>query len=429
MSGRVCLISPGHLATNPRLVKEARTLCDHGFDIDVITGSYLPWAVEQDRRIASAGWRVRPAPFGRRVAPRSAYIRQAIEQRLARSAYGLGWKRPRTAAAAVAGVARDLAREASKVRADLYIAHYVAALPAAAAAARRHGGRYAFDAEDFHLGDLPDEPQHALDKELIRAIEGCYLPGAAYVTAASPGIAEALEAAYGIPRPTVVLNVFPRSEAPVGATPRGWAEPGPSVYWFSQTIGPNRGLECAVRGLALAVTKPHLYLRGTPAAGFRDRLNGLASEVGAGDRLHWLPPAAPSEMTSLAAGYDVGLVAETGETENRRIALTNKQFTYLLAGVPAVMSDVPAHRRFAEEAKGAAFLYRTEDAQDLAATLDALLRGPSRLAEGRARAYHLGAERFNWEKERSDLLTLAFNAIHCRDGVSTQSKGELAGDR
>ena len=132
------------------------------------------------------------------------------------------------------------------VKADLYIAHYPAALPAAAKSAARHGARYAFDAEDFHLGDLPDLPKHEHERRRLRAIEGAYLPRAAYVTAASPGIADAYVKGYGIKRPAVVLNVFPLSRAPASTTPRGTVEPGPSLYWFSQTIGPDRGLEAAV---------------------------------------------------------------------------------------------------------------------------------------------------------------------------------------
>ena len=195
--------------------------------------------------------------------------------------------------------------------ADLYIAHYPAALPAAAIAAQRHGARYAFDAEDFHLGDTPDGPEYDAQRQMLRAIEGRYLPGCAYVTAASPGIADAYVEAYDIARPTVVLNVFPRAQAPIRPTPRGTAAPGPSVYWFSQTIGPDRGLECAVRAIGRAQSRPHLYLRGTPAAGFLDHLRKIASEADALDRLHVLPPAAPSEMVRLAAAYDVGLVGRT----------------------------------------------------------------------------------------------------------------------
>src|SRR5262249_27196879 len=151
---------------------------------------------------------------------------------------------------------------AKRIKAHLYIAHYPAALPAAAMAARSHGALYAFDAEDFHLGELPEGPAHELERRMIHTIEGRYLPGCCYVTAASPGIADAYGDVHGIPRPTVVLNVFPRGNAPATATSKGTAKPGPSVYWLSQIIGPGRGLECAVQAVGRARSRPHLYLRG-----------------------------------------------------------------------------------------------------------------------------------------------------------------------
>jgi hypothetical protein len=139
-------------------------------------------------------------------------------------------------------------------------------------------------------------------------------------------------------------------------------------------------------------------------SGYFDHLHGIALEADVSDRLHVLPPAAPSEMERLAANYDLGLVGETGHTPNRRIALTNKQFTYLLAGVPAVMSDTPAHRAFAAEAGAAACLYRVDDAENLAVALDSLLCDADALAMARATAWRLGRERFNWDIEKAALL-------------------------
>jgi hypothetical protein len=109
-------------------------------------------------------------------------------------------------------------------------------------------------------------------------------------------------------------------------------------------------------------------------------------------------------MEKLAAQYDLGLVCETEYTHNRRIALTNKQFSYLLAGVPAIMSDVPAHQAFASDAEGAVMLYETGRAASLAAQIDDVLQNPDRLAAMRLRAYQLGQERFNWEVEQSKLI-------------------------
>jgi glycosyltransferase involved in cell wall biosynthesis len=342
---------------------------------------------------------------------------QVLRQRASRLLVAAGVHHPAVVRGAWHPIAPDLVTAALSVRADLYIAHYPAALPAAAIAAQHHQALYAFDAEDFHLGDAPEGPEHHAERRMIHAIEARYLPGCAYVTAASPGIADGYVQAYGIPRPTVVLNVFPRSQGPSRSTSRGTAAP-PSIYWFSQTIGTDRGLECAVRAIGRARTRPHLYLRGTPAAGFLDCLRIIAREVGAGERLHVLPPTEPAEMARLAAAYDVGLVGETGHTQSRRIALTNKQFTYLLAGIPVLMSDIPAHRTFAPSLGEAARLYPVDDDAALAQALDALLGDPVSLATARNTAWRLGQERFNWDVEQSALLGCVAAALGPAQGIA-----------
>ena len=400
----MCILTPGHLSTNPRLVKEADALAKAGYHVSVIAADFALWARDADKSFSGQSWQVvRTLPFGPH-SPRSSRVVQLLRQRLARAMVVAGVHHPAVVRAAWHPISPDLVTAALDVAADLYIAHYPAALPAAAIAAQCHQAFYAFDAEDFHLGDPPEGAEHNTERRMIRAIEARYLPGCIYVTAASPGIADAYVEAYGITRPTVVLNVFPRSQGPSGPTPRGTANPRPSVYWVSQTIGPDRGLECAVRAIGWARARPHLYLRGTPAAGFLDRLRVIAGEAGASERLHILPPAAPSEMERLAAAYDVGLVGETGHTPNRRIALTNKQFTYLLAGIPLVMSDIPAHRAFAPAMGGAARLYPVDNPAALAAALDTLLGDPASLAAARNAAWQLGQERFNWDVKQTKLL-------------------------
>ena len=402
---RICLISPGHLTSNPRLVKEADALTDAGHQVTVVSGWSFPPHLAEDRRFESRPWAQRHrVAFGALASPLSR-IWQRLRQRLARGLVPLGAHGPAVAIRAWHPAGPDLIRAARRVRADLYIAHYPAALPAAALAARAHGGRYAFDAEDFHLGDFPEEPAFDFQRQLLRMIEGRYLPGCVFTTAASPGIADAYADAYGIPLPVVLRNVFPLAHAPEGPTLRGTAIPGPSLYWFSQTIGPDRGLECAVRAIALAESEPHLYLRGFISDAYRQRLVALARAEGVEDRLHLLRPAPPEQMERLAAAYDLGLVGETGATPNHRIALANKLFTYALAGVPAVISDIPAHQRYAESAEESVRLFATDDPQSLGATIDALWGGDgSPLAQARWAAFRLGQERLNWEVEQIRLL-------------------------
>lgn len=409
------IVTTGHLASNPRVVKEATALAEAGHDVHVVHGHYSPWAAPYDTALIR-NFTATKVPFGPHLASKGTYLHQSIRTRAARF---LAARHPRLipalATRAVAPIASDLVAAAARIPADLYIAHYTPALPAAMVAASRHAAAFAFDAEDFHPGDLPDEVRHATTNRIIAAIEEKALPSAAFITAASPGIADAYANRYGIARPSVLLNVFSRTDAPDRPILAGETQPHPSVYWFSQTVGGDRGLECAVRAIARAASKPHLHLRGTPAAGFVEALTSLAAAEGVPDRIHVLPPEAPDRMVALAARYDVGLVGETGATLNRRIALTNKQFTYLLAGIPTVMSDVPAHCAFAAEAEGAAFLYGTDDPDSLAATLDQLLGNPERLAEARRTAFRLGQVRYNWEVEKEVLLQHVENALSLRE--------------
>jgi glycosyltransferase involved in cell wall biosynthesis len=408
---RVCILTPGHLSTNPRVVKEADALAGAGYKVSVIAADYAHWAREADRTLAGRAWSVaRTLPFGP-DAPRPVRVLQLLRQHSARLMVAARICPASVIRAAWHPIGPDLVAAAIQVPASLYIAHYPAALPAAAIAARHRGALYAFDAEDFHLGDLPELPQHCATRRMVRAIEERYLPGCAYVTAAAPGVADAYAETYGVERPTVILNVFSLAQAPEKPTPAGTAIPGPSVYWFSQTIGKDRGLECAVRAIGRARSQPHLYLRGTPAQGFVDQLRMIAAEVGAGNRIHILPPAPPSEMERLTAAYDVGLVGETGYSANRQIALTNKLFSYLLAGVPAAMSGIPAHRAFAQEVGIATRLYAVDDAESLATAVDSLLENPAALAAARAAAFYLGRTRFNWETERSTLLNCVATAL------------------
>lgn len=409
---RICLITPGQLSTNPRIVKEADALTEAGHQVSVICTRMATWATETDREFADRDWTVSACiPLGPFERPMKRIYR-GVRRRIARKVFESVVQTQSIAEMAWHDVTRELIRAARRVPADFYIAHYPAALPAAAKAARDRNVGYAYDAEDFHLGDPPASAAFESIRALTRRIEGAYLAGASYVTAASPGIADAYASAYGINRPTVVLNVFPRSNAPASPTESGCALPGPSIYWFSQTIGKDRGLECAVRAISIAQCRPHLYLRGRPAAGFEARLASVAAEYGVPGHVHLLEPTTPSSLERLAAQYDLGLAAETGGTENHRVALANKIFTYALAGIPILLSDIPAHRDFAQRLGSSARLFAVEDPYGLAQSMDAFLSEPTQQRADRRRSlWELAQATLNWDTEKAILLARVDEAL------------------
>lgn len=398
---RICLVTTGQPSTNPRLVKEADTLSAAGYDVTVVGAHWAEWAHATDGPLlASRRWRCSLIDWRRATRPWlfwKSRVRHAAARRLATASggrWGAWW--------GIHRVAPELAGAARRVKADLFIAHNIGALPAAMAAGGRHVP-VAFDAEDFHSGQLQvdrDGPMRALTEHVEREL----IPRCAYVTAASPGIAEAYARLCGIPQPRVILNVFPLADRP-GAPPVSVAVPM-QLYWFSQTIGPDRGLEDVVRAMALRRAVPlELHLRGTWQAGYEPVLRGMAADAGLppGAIVHH-DPAAPWDMVRLAARHHIGLALEPPVSQNNDILWSNKVFTYLLAGLPVVLSRTTGQAQLSRELGDAATTYPPGDAAGLASALDRWLDTPDSFRHASGEAWTLGTSRYNWDVEQHRLL-------------------------
>ena len=48
---KICLVSPGHVASNPRLVKEANSLLQAGYDVRVVAGDMVPFVLPLDNAL------------------------------------------------------------------------------------------------------------------------------------------------------------------------------------------------------------------------------------------------------------------------------------------------------------------------------------------------------------------------------------------
>lgn len=404
MGGAICIVSPGNLASDPRVLKEADALHEAGYTVTAVVCDYTEALRPFDDEIAArVPWKVvRVArPAGDRQVSQAA-------RGLAGFATSLGMRAPvGLAAVAYGGPVGALRRAASKVRADLYIAHYVAGLAAAAVAARRRGAMLGFDAEDYHAGE--GTPFHM---GMVRTIESALLPDCRHVTAAAPLIGEAYAGQCRV-EPTTVLNVFPLAMAPAQPRPAAVRDTF-RAYWFSQTVGLDRGLQQFIQAMARTRTRVTLDIRGGNRWGHGERLVELARGLGIGDRVNLLPVAPPEEMARLAACYDIGLSLETDISENRRLCLTNKIFTYLLAGVPVLLSDTPAQSALAPDLGAAARLVSLADPAAMAATLDDLAVSPAARAEASMSAWRLGRERYNWEVEKMALLASVARAFSSR---------------
>jgi glycosyltransferase involved in cell wall biosynthesis len=96
---------------------------------------------------------------------------------------------------------------------------------------------------------------------------------------------------------------------------------------------------------------------------------------------------------------------------NNRVALSNKIFTYLLAGIPVLASDTTAQSELAEETAGAVFVYPQGDAQTLADQMDELMISQRRLTSARQAAWQYGQQKFNWDTEQRLFLKMIASVL------------------
>jgi len=402
---RICIVGLGSISQNPRVVKEADALAAAGYDVVVLFLQHFAWAREMDRQILErAKWRgdiveVFPSAGGRLRRWTSA-PQLFVFLRLCRWTMRFPF-----AELAYSRYFFPLLRRAIHHRGDLYIGHYTGSLPVVAWAARWTGAKYSFDFEDFHRAETYPVDLQSLPSRLVAALEGRYLPAASFVTAASWGIAEEVAKATGLPEPATVLNVFPWSDR-AGMPPPKPRPPDAtlSLYWFSQIVSLDRGLQDVIGAMALMREPAELHIRGNDSGNSIEGLRRLAKERGVFERVHFHAIIPPGDLIADAAGHDVGLCLEVPATPNKDACISNKIFIYMLAELAIVASRTRGHSDILTAVPNIGFLYDCGDIHALAAILDRYAADRALLVRTRSAAHAAARERWNWERESQKIV-------------------------
>jgi hypothetical protein len=399
----ICLITPGHLSSTPRILKEADALAAAGYRVHVVSGRhYAPVDPLDADILATVRWTGTRVDYRRGA---GSFLRKVQRKGARFLLTRSGSTSPRVAAIAHHAESLHLASVAARVRADFYLGHCLAALPAAALAARHCGVPCGFDIEDFHDAETANASADPAEAQAIRLLQQSYLPACRHLTAAAPLIASAVNDRYGV-TPEVLLNVFPLAQAPAAPfVPEPISESRPArLYWFSQTIGPGRGLEQVIEIAGRMQTPVEVQLRGFVAPDYAATLQAAARHAGMKRPVQLLPPGPAAEMARLAATADLGLSTETPPPLNRDLCLTNKVFVYLLAGLPQLLSRTTAQAALAPALGAAGVLAELQNPTAVARQLDEFFADPSRIAAARNAAWTLARSRYCWDVEQLKFL-------------------------
>jgi hypothetical protein len=401
----ITVATSGHLSTCPRLVKAATSFSEAGYRVRVVSALYFDHFRAMDKNLAANhAWTWDPIEWSRDRAWATWFWSGVRHRAAQRAAAVIGADRVPYAVArrAFTRLESELVDHLASEHADLYYGGGGEAIDAVAAAARRRGTRYGVDLEDFHTGERWHGGGVDARLAVIERVEREVLPGAVFLTAGSAPIADAYDRKYGV-RPVPICNTFSLPLTPPLPPP-----PHDSLrtYWFSQTIGPGRGLEDAIRAMGVANVPMELHLRGAALDGYVESLRALGARVALRLRMEVHPVAPPDQMIALCHGYDVGLSVEPASSENSTLVLSNKILTFLPAGLAVVMTDTLGHQAVMADLGAAAVVCAPGDTERLAAGFRRWYEEPSALRAAMQASWQAACRRWHWEHaaDRGALL-------------------------
>jgi glycosyltransferase involved in cell wall biosynthesis len=369
---KVCMLLHKSVVHDARVRREAKALAAAGHDVVVVhlAGADVP------QTVAREGYRVVPA-LGRRT-------------RLPLRAHRL---------VMFGGFVRAVRRE----RPDVVHAHDAAMLAPGLAAASSVGARLVYDSHELATGVPYRERLWAL---FVRVLERAVIRRCDAVLTVSDGIADRLVELHGLRRrPAVVRNLPDVAGPPAGGGRlRRVAGIGDAPLVLHQGApARHRGCEQLVRAMEFVPDAELVFLGDEGDPGYVAALARLAEHHGLEERVHFVPSVQLEELLAETAEADVGVSLLEDVCENHRLALPNKVFEYVAAGVPVVVSRLPEVRRLVEE-RGIGWTADASDPADIARALREALAGRE---EPRLRAnLREAARELSWASEQGRLLAV-----------------------
>ena len=387
-----------------RVRREASHLAAQGHEVTVLELAPVP----PEHRVLDGFARrsVLPAPWVRRALPAALY-------RLAFFA--------------------SFVRAIRAQRPDVVHAHDAAMLLPGLVGARVVGARLVYDSHELATSVPYRDRAWAW---FVASIERLAIRRAAAVITVSDGIADELVARYRLRRrPTVLRNVSalaPRrirvaqschSQLPAtrvddlpegsGGGLRAHVGAAASIVLHQGAPAVDRGCEALIGALAHLPSKVHVVFLGSGEPAFAAELVELAQRLGVEDRVRLVDSVGLDQLLAWTREADVGVALLEDTCLNHRLALPNKLFEYVAAGVPVVVSDLPELRRIVDH-YNIGWTATPGDPRAIAEAISRALdeRDDPRLHEGLARA----AAELCWSEE-SRRLTEVYETLAARTAV------------
>lgn len=398
---RICIVTDQHLSANPRVWKEADALARNGYEVEIITRANNAKRKQRDQKILeNIHNSIKYSPVVNAIKEEISFFRDFYYR--ARLKFVLFIKRFGFDSRYLLSTDPDLIyTEALNRNADLYIAHVECGLYVGKHLLQK-GKKVAFDFEDWYSNDYLS-PVRAV--KLLQQLESYALHNGAFVTCPSAAMAKALQQTYNVPdQPQVIYNGFKDDDAIVADIHED--DGLVKLVWFSQRIGPGRGLEKFIETLKNVSTPISLTLIGDCPEEYEALLNNIFP-ADSGHRLVVVKPVTHAQLGVLLRQFDVGLALEEVYPESRNKTITNKILQYLQAGIKVLATNTDGQVEVAKHMQGAVATIAADNNSGWSDVLQQLI-GTHVDKEVVIKKYQ---EQFSWYAQEEKLLQLVETAL------------------
>jgi glycosyltransferase involved in cell wall biosynthesis len=300
--------------------------------------------------------------------------------------------------------ARHCHDRAAELKAEIYSAHGLQALPAAAAVAKSVGGLVYCDVIEIpsFANRNMTNTWHPTNLTLLdHAFEGFLRDADGLLTVGTALQAEIQH--YGAPV-SVIPNYRYAEQLQPSTRLREMSGLRTEDRLLLSISTMTSGFEAVIEALALLPENVHLATLGhfMPAE-YDAKIRGLIARRGVEHRVHLFDEVPYAQLATTASGADIGLIVLDPAIMNHRISLPNRLFDYIAAGLPIVAPDIRDIAEIVSQRK-LGIILASIDARCWADGIGAALAGAEAM---RANALAASQEMV-WEK-LGDRLHAAYN--------------------
>ena len=205
-----------------------------------------------------------------------------------------------------------------------------------------------------------------------------------------------------------------------GAEPLpGYPRTGPTIFFIGRIDEPRKGLHVLLEALpAIVAAHPGVEVLVAGPGDQEEATEALTEDLLG--RVRFLGLVSDAEKVSAFASADLYVAPNTGG-ESFGIVLLEA----MAAGTPVVASNLEAFARVLEDGR-AGQMFLSEDSQDLARTVNALLSDPGRREELR-RCGHARARQFDWDVVAREIEGVYESVTTTGERVENDMRGQFVG--